>query len=274
MVSPFEFEFMRNAFAAATFVAVLAGAAGYFVVLRGQTFAAHTLAQVGFPGAAAGVLAHLSPMAGLIAFCGAGALAIRATGRDAPGGGRRESAAIGALLALALATGLLFTRLYHGSGQGVYGFLFGSVLGVTRAEVVATAAAALAGVAVMVAVARPLTFASVDPVSAEARGVPVRALATAFLLVVALAVAVTVQVVGTVLVFALLVIPAACAVQMTARPAAALAASVLLALAFTWAGLAAAYESGLPAGFLITTLGFGSYAGLRGARLLAPGRRR
>src|SRR5207249_5411368 len=107
-----QFHFMQNAFLAGTLVALLAGTAGYFVVLRGQSFAAHMLSQVGFPGAAAGVLVHVSPVFGLITFCVSAALGIGWLGRDLEAGRRAESAAVGSILAFALGLGLFFFRLY------------------------------------------------------------------------------------------------------------------------------------------------------------------
>jgi zinc/manganese transport system permease protein len=267
-----QFHFMQNAYAAGTLVALLAGAAGYFVVLRGQSFAAHMLSQVGFPGAAAGVLLHVSPVLGLIAFCVAAALGIGWAGRaggDLDAGHRAESAAVGAILAFSLGLGLLFFRLYAGSAQGVYAFLFGTILGITDRDVQVTLAVTAASLAALAVLARPLVFASVDPDVAEARGVAVRALAIAFLLILALAVAVTVQIVGTLLIFALLVTPGAAALQLTARPGRGLALSVVLSVIFTWLGLAFAYFTDRPAGFFITTLAFGTYVAVRGARALA-----
>src|SRR5439155_4685247 len=107
-----QFHCMQNALLAATLVALLAGATGYFVVLRGQSFVAHMLSQVGFPGAAGGVLLHVSPVLGLITFCVAAAVGIGWLGRDVEGGNRAESAAVGSILAFSLGLGLLFFRLY------------------------------------------------------------------------------------------------------------------------------------------------------------------
>lgn len=265
--SLFEFHFMRNALLAGTLVALLGGAAGYFVVLRGQSFAAHMLSQVGFPGAAAGVLLHLSPVLGLVAFCLAAALGIGLRGDALDAGRRRESAAVGAILAFALALGLLFFRLYSGaSTQAIYGFLFGSILGVTDRDVTLTALTTLGGLAAIAAIARPLVFASVDPDAAAARGVPVRAISALFLAVLALSVAEAVQVVGTLLVFALLVTPGAIAQALTARPGLGLGLTVLISLVVVWAGLAIAYFSLLPVGFVVTSLAFAAYLGARAAR--------
>src|ERR1700737_3319859 len=134
-----QFHFMQNALVVGTLVALLAGAIGYFIVLRGQSFAAHMLSQVGFPGAAAGVLVHTSPVVGLIVFCVGGALGVSLSGRSVDPGRIAESAAVGSILAFALALGLLFFRLYAGSIQGVYAFLFGTILGITDRDVLVTA---------------------------------------------------------------------------------------------------------------------------------------
>jgi zinc/manganese transport system permease protein len=257
---------MQNAYAAGTLVSLLAGVVGYFVVLRGQSFVAHTLSQVGFPGAAAGVLVHLSPVVGLIAFCVAAALGIAWRGREVDAGDRVESAAVGSILAFSLGLGLLFFRLYAGSAQGIYAFLFGSILGITDRDVAVTFGVATVALAVFAWIGRPLVFASVDPDVAEARGVPVAALSLGFLVVLALAVAITVQIVGTLLIFALLVAPGATALQVTARPLMGVGLSVVVSIAATWVGLALAYFTLLPVGFFITTLAFGAYAASRAIR--------
>ncbi|MEA2681866.1 MAG: zinc/manganese transport system permease protein [Chloroflexota bacterium] len=263
-----QFHFMQNAVVVGTVVAVLAGAVGYFIVLRGQSFAAHMLSQVGFPGAAAAVLLHVSPVAGMVGFCLSSALGLNALGRRAAPGSRVQAAATGSILAFSIGLGLLFFRLSAGSAQAIYAFLFGTILGITDGDVslaVATAALCLVGLAI---ICRPLLFASVDPDVAEAQGVPVRMLSTAFLVLVAIAVAESVQVVGTLLIFALLVAPAASARHLTARPYRGLALSVVLSLLFTWAGLSVAYFSSYPVGFFITTFAFGAYliARISGAR--------
>lgn len=258
-----QFHFMQNAVLAGTLVAVLAGAIGYFVVLRGQSFATHTLSQVGFPGAAAGVLLHTSPVLGLIVFCAGSALGIGFSGRGVDAGRRAEAAAVGSILAFAMALGLLFFRLYAGSVQGIYAFLFGTILGISDQDVLLTAITTLVGLAVLAVIGRPLLFASVDPDAAEARGVPVRAISIAFLLLVAMAVAITVPVIGTLLVFALLVTPGAASQRLTARPAVGLAITVLLSVLFMWGGLAVAYFSLYPVGFFVTTFAFVTYVAIR-----------
>jgi zinc/manganese transport system permease protein len=257
---------MQNAYVAGTLVAILAGAAGYFVVLRGQSFAAHMLSQVGFPGAVAAVLLHVSPVFGLMVFCVAAALGIGWMGRDLDAGSRAESAAVGSILAFSIGLGLLFFRLYAGSAQGIYSFLFGTILGISDGDVAITLGVAVLSLAALAVMGRPLVFATVDPDVAEARGVRVQALSIAFLVILALAIAITVQIVGTLLIFALLVAPAASALQLTARPLRALGVSVVLSLAFTWMGLALAYLTDLPVGFFITTLAFAVYVLIRAVK--------
>jgi zinc/manganese transport system permease protein len=262
-----QFHFMHNALAVGTLVAVLAGASGYFVVLRGQSFAAHMLSQVGFPGAAASVLLHVSPVLGLIVFCVVAALGIGSLGSRLDAGHRAESAAIGSILAFSLGLGLLFFRLYAGSAQGVYAFLFGTILGISDRDVAVSLVTTVVALGALTVIGRPLIFASVDPDVAEARGVKVRELSILFLLVVALAVAVTVQIVGTLLIFALLVAPGASALQLTARLGRGLALTIALSLGFTWLGLTVAYFTVYPIGFFITTFAFVSYALIRLAKL-------
>jgi len=185
-----------------------------------------------------------------------------------------ESAAVGSILAFSLALGLLFFRLYAGSIQSIYAFLFGTILGITDRDVLVAAITTLVALGVLAVIGRPLLFASVDPDAAEARGVPVRAISVLFLILVALSVAETVRVIGTLLIFALLVTPGAAAQQLTARPGLAFALTIGLSLLFVWAGLAIAYFSLYPVGFFVTSLAFGTYLAIRivkaaGARLPA-----
>src|SRR3954452_12212350 len=267
----FAYPFMVNALEAGTIVAVMAGVTGWFMVLRRPAIAGHTLSVIAFPGAAAASLAGLPLAVGYFGFCGLGALALGGIA-----GSRRslsaESAAIGSLQALALALGFLFVSLYHGILSGLDSLLFGTFLGITRGQVLTLLAVAVAAVALVGLVARPLLFASVDPDVARAGGVPVRLLGLGFLLVLGLSVAETSQITGALLVFALLVTPAAAAHRITARPFASVVLSVALALAVTWLGLALAYFSVYPVGFYITSLSFGLYVLVRLGRAL--GRRR
>ena len=258
-----QYHFMQNAFLAGTLVAVLAGAVGYFVVLRGQSFIAHMLSQVGFPGAGFAVLLHAPPVAGLLTFCVGASLGVATIGRRLDAGRRSESAAVGTILAFSLGLGLLAFSLFAGSVQAIYAFLFGTIVGINDADVATTLATAVVGLGGLALIGRPLLFASVDPTVAEARGVPVGAVSVAFLLVLALAVAQTVQVVGTLLIFALLVAPGAAAQRITAAPAWGLGLTVAISLVSTWTGLAVAYFTGYPVGFFITSSAFAIYLAVR-----------
>jgi zinc/manganese transport system permease protein len=258
----FEFHFMQNAFLAGTVVAVVAGAVGYFMVLRAQTFAGHALAHVGFAGAAGALLFGLSPVIGLLVVGIGAAIGMGLLGdRDGAGG---DGVAIAAVFTFSLGVGLLFLQLYAGQAENAYSILFGAVLGISDGDVRTIAATALVTLVMLGVVARPLLFASLDPEMAVARGVPVRALSIGFLVLVAFAVAQAVQVVGILLIFALLVTPAATAQRLTARPALAVALSIVLALLFTWLGIAVAYFAPYSVvGFYVTTIAFVTYALVR-----------
>lgn len=259
----FQFHFMTNALIAGTLVAVMASAIGWFMVVRQQTFAGHTLSLIAFPGAAAAALAGAPVFVGYFAACGAGALALSAvSGGNGDGATRslsHESAAIGSVQAFALGLGFLFVSLYHGLLNGLDSLLFGTFLGITDDQVLVLLGIAVVVMGVLAAIARPLLFASVDPDVARAGGVPVGALSTGFLLLLGLAVAATSQITGALLVFALLVTPAATAQLITSRPGLSLVLSVAIGLTVTWLGLAIAYFSIYPVGFYVTSLSFGLY---------------
>lgn len=263
------FHFMVNAFRAGTIVAIVAAGIGWFMVLRRETFAGHTLSVVGFPGAAGAIWLGVSAVWGYFAFCIAAALVIAAipTGTGARARGYHdESAAIGTLQAFALASGFLFASLYGGFANGFNALLFGTFLGVTDAQVLTLLVVGVAALLVVAAVARPLLFASVDPDVAAARGVPVQLLSVAFLVVLGVAVAEASQITGSLLVFALLVAPAATAQAVTARPVMGLCVSIAVGLAITWLGLGVAYYSTYPVGFWIATVSFGAFVAAKVAR--------
>ena len=254
-----SFHFMVNALEAGTAVAVMAGAIGWFMVLRRQTFAGHTLAVIAFPGAAGAALAGIPLAFGYFGACAAGALALAGVSADRTGSVGRESAATGTVQAFGLGLGFLFVGLYHGLLSGISALLFGTFLGIGDGQVLTLVVVAVAALGLLALAGRPLLFASLDPEVAEAAGVPVRALSLGFLLVLGLAVAATSQITGALLVFSLLVAPPAAAQRLTARPLGGLALSVVIGLAVTWVGLALAYFSIYPAGFYITSLAFGVY---------------
>ena len=245
-----EYDFMVNAFAASGIVAVLAGVVGYFLVLRGQTFAGHALSHVGFTGATGAVLLGVSPMWGMVGFTllagvSMGALGERLAGRDV---------AIGVILSLALGFGLLFLHFFTAYATQVTALLFGNVLGVSHATLVVLAALAVASLAALAAIMRPLLFASLQPELAEAKGVSLRLVSVLFLAIAALAVAACTQIVGVLLVFTLMVGPAAAAQNLTTRLSAGLVLAAALALAQAWLGVTLAYYTDWPTSFWITAL--------------------
>lgn len=262
---------MVNAYRAGTIVAVLAGVVGWFLVVRRQTFAGHTVALAGFPGAAAAVYFGVGAVWGSFGCCVAAAVVIAALARPGNGGLAHESALTGVVQAFTLACGILFVSLYQGFLNGVDALLFGSFLGVTDGDVLVLAAVAVAVLGLLAVLGRRLLFASVDPDVAAARGVPARALGVVFLAVLGAATAEVSQITGSLLVFALLVMPAATAQRLTARPGRGLALAVAIGLAVTWLGLGAAYFSPYPIGFYVTSFAFAAYLA---ATLTATVRRR
>lgn len=252
----FRYPFMRHAFVAGTIVALLAGVVGYFVVLRQSAFAAHSMSEIGFAGASGGVALGFGAIWGLLGMSLLGAVAIGLLGKRLRG----RDAAIGTVLALSLGLGSYFITQYKGeSASGPFGLLFGEILGISVHDVWFIAIAAAITLAVVVVLYRPLLFASLDEDVAEARGVPVRGLSVAFLMVLAVAVTAAVQVVGVLLIFALLVTPGAIADRVCRTPGRGIALCVGLSLVFVWAGLCVTYYSSYPVGFLITAFAFAGY---------------
>ena len=242
--------FMVHALIGGSLVAVAAGLLGYFVITRQNAFAAHALAHIGFPGATGAILIGAPVTLGLAVFCIGGGLLIGLFGRRVAD---REMAT-GTILALATALGVLFASLASANASTTTSVLFGNLLAISQDQLVVYGAFTLAVVLTLAVLARPLVFASVDPAVAEARGVPVRALGLAFVVLLALTITMAVQVVGTLLLFALVVTPAATALRITARPLRVAVISVALALGAVWGGLVLAAMVDLPPSFFIVSL--------------------
>jgi zinc/manganese transport system permease protein len=170
---------------------------------------------------------------------------------------------IGIVLAWTLGLGVLFISLYRGYATEAYALLFGEILGISAGDVLVTLIAGAITISALVIVYRPLLFSSVDEDLASAKGVPVTALSVIFMAILAVAVTEAVQVVGVLLIFALIVTPAAIAIRFTCRPPRAIVIGVGLALLFTWLGLSIAYFSPHPVSFFITSLAFFTYLGVR-----------
>jgi len=259
-----EFGFMRNAFEAGTIISIVAGIIGYFVVLRRSAFATHALGHVGFSGAAGAVLIGVNPVYGLLLFTTSGATGMALLGRRAA----NRDIEIGTVLAFMLGVGLLFISLYNGYATEAYSILFGEILGISDSDVVFTVAASLVVLAVMALIYRRLLFASLDEDVAEAKGMPMLTLGLTFMILLAVAISIAVQIIGVLLIFALMVTPAAVAVRVTKRPMHAVLVSVLVALFATWVGLFIQFYVPYPASFFIVTIAFATYVAVRAGQAI------
>jgi len=250
-----QYPFMQHAFEAGTIVAIIAGIVGYFVVLRRSSFAAHALSHVGFSGAAAAVLFGADPVIGLLLFTSGGGIAMAILGRKATS----RDVQIGTVLAFMLGLGVLFISLYNGYSSEAYSILFGEILGISSTDVIVTVGASMVILVMTAAVYRPLLFASLDEDVAEAKGLPMLPLGMIFMLLVAIAVSISVQVVGVLLIFSLMVTPAAIGHRLSKRPRKGIVIAVTVALIATWAGLFVGYYEPYPVSFFITTIVFVMY---------------
>ena len=255
--------FMRHAFLAGTAVAVAAGLVGYFVVLRGQVFTGDALSHVAFAGAMGALALGVDARVGLFGATIAGGVAMGVLGPR----GRPDDVVIGNVFAWVLGLGVLFLTVYTTSrsaadGRAGVNVLFGSILGLTAAQAWWAAMVGVLVCAALLAMARPLLFASVDEDVAAARGVPVRALGLAFLAVVGACAAESTQAVGALLLLGLLAAPAGAAQRLTSRPYRALWLSAALAVVAMWAGLTASYlVPRVPPSFAVVSVAAALYLG-------------
>lgn len=253
--SMFAYSFMSHALLAGTIVSIIAGAVGYFVVLRRSSFAAHGLSHAGFTGAAGAVLFGINPIAGLLVFTVGGALLMGSLGNRTS----NRDVEIGTVLAFMLGLGILFISLYSGYATEAYSLLFGEILGISSTDVIVTL---VSGIIILIALAvfyRPLVFSSLDEDVAEAKGVPLRLISICFMVLVGIATSIAVQVVGVLLIFALMVTPAAIAQRFAKRPAQGIAISVIIALLVTWVSLFVSFYLSYPVSFFITSFVFALY---------------
>lgn len=254
-----SFQFMQHAIETGTLIATIAGVTGYFVVIRRSAFTAHAFSEIGFAGASGAILLGIPPIGGLLLGSILGGIAISALGRRAT----NRDTQIGIVLAFALGLGLLFISLYKAFDTAVISILFGEILGISSGEVLLTLAASVGVLVVLGVLYRPLLFASLDEEVAEAKGLPMLFLGTAFLLVVAVAVSFAVQVTGVLLIFSLMVTPAATAQYLSRKPSTAIVVSVTIALAATWTGLFVGFYTPYPVSFFITAIVFSLYLMVR-----------
>jgi zinc/manganese transport system permease protein len=246
--------FMVDTWLAAVLVALLAGTVGFFVVMRGSSFVAHALPNGSFAGAAGAALVGVNTLIGVAVFAVLGALGIAGLGRRG-----RHDAVTALVLVLMLAIGALFLDLSSDYAPAVDALLFGEVLGISSAELVPTAAITAVCLLALLLLYRPLLLSSIVPESAQARGVVEGRIELCFLLIVALATAMTVPVVGTLLVFSLMIGAPAAARAVCDRPGSALALSVAIALLAVSVAIAGSYETDYPVGFFVGTVSAACY---------------
>lgn len=249
MLEFLQWSFMQNAFLAGTIVAIVAACIGYFVILRHVAFAGHALSHIGFSGAAGAVLLGIDPLCGLVAFTLAAALAMGLLGERLEG----RDVAIGIVLAFALGLGVLFLQLYTAYASEAFSILFGTIMGISRGAVVTSLVIGVVVLAGLTLIFRPLLYMSVNPIAAEASGVPVHLLSAVFLLLLALAVSEAVQVVGVLLIFALLIAPPATAMYLTPRVYPALGIAITLGVLETWFGLIMTFYTNYSVSFFIAS---------------------
>ena len=273
MIEMWQYDFIRHALLAGSALAIVAGLIGYFVVARRLIFTSDVLSHVAFPSALIAIILGVNPLLGVFGFAvltalGMGTLAGRSRANDVT---------TGTLLSWVLGIGVLFLSIYASgsssanSSAGV-NVLFGSLFGIHAREAWVVAIVGLLTTIVLLAIARPLLFASLDPSVAASRGVPVRLLNVVFLILLAITIAEAVQAVGALLLFALLITPAAIARRLVIQPFAGMALSALLSLLFTWAGITLAYYFPYPVSFCLTALIFVTYVAVVAVQRLHRGR--
>jgi zinc/manganese transport system permease protein len=244
----FQYDFMWHAFAAGSLAAIMCGVIGVFVVARSLSFIAHTFAHIGFSGAAFAVWVGWDPMAGLLLFTTASGLSVGRLGVNV----FRRDASISVVLSFFLGLGLLFLSLTSKSATFTSSILFGSVVGISLQQVWEISLLSIAVLLLLAIGYRRLKFDSFDPVGAQAAGLPIRFISVAFLLLLAVSVAQAVQIVGALLVFSLMTIPAAAARHITRSVFGMIAVASLLSLLGVWIGLILGYYTNAPVSFFIT----------------------
>lgn len=263
-----QYDFMRQALVAGTVLSLVAGLVGYFVVLRHQAFAGESLSDVAFTGALGGAALGLNPLITLLVTTIGVSVAMGGFGERLRG----RDVAIGTVLAWVLGLGALFLSLFtaqaSGRGTGFSGVtvLFGNLLGISTAQAQTIALISGGVILALLVIARPLLFASLDPDVAAAQGVPVRLLGLGFMVLLAVTVSFATMAVGALLVFALLLLPAATAHQLTSRPFLALGLAAGFAVALTWLGITIGFYTSMPSSVCISLLAVLGYVTVVGSR--------
>jgi zinc/manganese transport system permease protein len=254
-------SFMTNAWIIGTVVALLAGATGFFVVMRGSSFAAHAIPNGAFAGAAGATLVGVTPLAGLVTFAVVAGIGIGASR------GRRSDVATAMALVMMLALGAAFLSLSAAYEPQVDALLFGEILGVSTSSITPVVILSLGCALALAVMYRPLLFSAAAPDLAAARGLNPTVLEMGFMLTLAIGSALTVPVVGALLTFSLTVGPPAAARLLVRRPFQALVVSMGLAVVTLWVSIAASYQTNLPVGFFVGVLSAVVYVVARVATL-------
>ncbi len=254
-----QYQFMRSAFQAGTIIAVVAAIVGYFVIIRRLSFAGHALSHIGFAGAAGAALISVNPLIGLLSFTVSGGFFMALLGKKAAS----RDVQIGIVLAFMLGLGILFINLYKGYATEAYSILFGQILGISLSSVKITLYVSLLILLVVAIYYRKLLFTTLDEEVAEAKGVSLLQLNIIIMLLIAFAVSVSVQIVGVLLIFSLLITPPAIAQRLTRTPFKGMIVAVIIGLITTWLGLFIGFYSPYPVSFFITTIAFLLYISVR-----------
>jgi len=248
-------DFVREALVAGTLAAILGAIVGYFVIIRNVAFAAHALAHIGFTGAAAAALVGISPLQGMLLLTVGASVAMGATGEKL----HRSDMAIGMVLSVSLGLGMLFLSLQRNFAASARSILFGDIFGVSWEQVIEMAVLSVLAIAALAFFSRRLLFASVQPRLAEARGLSLSGLSYAFMVVLAISVALASQIVGVLLVFTLVIAPAGIALRICRSFWRGIGTSIALGVIVVWAGILLACVTNWPPTFWITTLFFAIY---------------
>lgn len=251
----FSYGFMRYAFYAGTIIAIVSAIVGYFVVIRGLAFASHSLGHIGFAGAAGAGLIGLSPPVGQLLLTLLAAIGIGSFSEKI----ERSDTVIGIMLAFFLGLGILFLYFYKNYAGNVMSILFGDILGVSPSLLNLIIISSIISLVSLACIARPLLFASIEPALAEAKGISLRWMSIIFLCITAVAVTEASQIVGILLVFTLIVGPAASALNFARSFWGGLSISILLAIAIVWLGILLTYLTDWPCAFWISFLSLAIY---------------
>ncbi|WP_461244404.1 metal ABC transporter permease [Secundilactobacillus muriivasis] len=246
----FSYPFMQNAYMAGTLIAIISGIMGVFVIARNMSFLTHTLSEIGFAGAAFGIFMGWQPLLGMLLFTTVSSIGVGELGAKSS---RRENS-ISAISALAIGLGILFLSLANSNASYATGILFGSVIGISRQNVIQMVALSAIVLVIVALIYRFLKFDSFDPIGARVEGLWTRTLSVVFLVLLALSVSVAAQIVGSLLIFILLTLPAAAAKYFTHTVGLMIGVAVAFSLIGVWLGLYLSYVTNWPVSFFISVI--------------------